>query len=140
MFSSNQEFKISGDFSQLKHALQFALEYSGNRNFCFQRTGDSYCIGWMTMNPKGEHVAEKGWVKYQFDFDYDIVAKIVEQEIRKIASETKVEDPFVYADGGSSLGFIIENIPGLFSDEWHGIKKPFYGIIRIQPFYNYYAK
>lgn len=87
MFTSNQELKISGDFTQLKHALRFALEYSETRNFCFQRTGDSYCIGWMTMNPKGEYVAEKGWVKYQFDFDYDIVAKIVEQEIRKIASE-----------------------------------------------------
>lgn len=140
MFSSNQEFKISGDFSQLKHALQFALEYSGNRNFCFQRTGDSYCIGWMTMNPKGEHVAETGWTKFQFDFDYEIVSKIVEQELRKITKETKVEDPFLYADGGSSLGFIMENIPMLFSDEWKGIKKPFYGIIRIQPFYNYYAK
>lgn len=140
MFSSNQEFRISGDFTQMKHALQFALEYSGERNFCFQRTEDSYCIGWMTMNPKGEHVAEKGWVKYQFDFDYDIVAKIVEQEIRKIASETNVKNIFDYADGSSSLGFIIENILPLFSDERDGIKKPFYGIISIRPFYNYYAK
>lgn len=140
MFSSNQEFKISGDFSQLEHALRFALEYSDNHNFCFQRTGDSYCIGWMTMNPKGEHVAENGWVKYQFDFDYDIVAKIVEQEIRKIVAEIKIEDPFSYADGSSSLGFIIESIPPLFSDESRGIKKPFYGIISIKPFYNYYAK
>ena len=140
MFSSNQEFKISGDFSQLKHALRFALEYSETRNFCFQRTGDSYCIGWMTKNSKGEYEPEKGWNKYQFDFDYDIVAKIVEQEIRKIATETKVEDPFSYADGSSSLGFIIENIRNLFSDEWHGIKNPFYGIITIKPFYNYYAK
>ena len=140
MFSSNQTLKISGDFSQLKNALQFALEYSGNRNFCFQRTGDSYCIGWMTKNSKGEHEPQKGWEKYQFDFDYDIVAKIVEQEIRKIVAEIKIEDPFSYADGGSSLGFVIENIPDLFSDEWHGIKKPFYGIISIKPFYNYYAK
>lgn len=140
MFSSNQEFRISGDFTLLKQALRFALEYSGQRNFCFQRTEDSYCIGWMTMNSNGDHEPQKGWNKYQFDFDYDIVAKIVEQELRKIAKEMNVEDPFMYADGGSSLGFIIENIPGLFSDEWHGIKNPFYGIITIKPFYNYYAK
>ena len=34
MFSSNQEFKISGDFSQLQSALKFALDYdetSGNQ-------------------------------------------------------------------------------------------------------------
>lgn len=140
MFSSNQEFKISGCFSQLGHALQFALEHSGYRYFCFQRTSDSYCIGWMTMNTKVEHVAEKGWTKFQFDFDYNIVAAIVEQEIRKIASETKMEDPYDYADGSSSLGFIMENIHQLFSDERDGIKKPFYGIISIKPFYNYYAK
>lgn len=50
MFSSNQTLKISGVFTQLKHALQFALEYSGYRYFCFQRTSESYCIGWVTMN------------------------------------------------------------------------------------------
>lgn len=140
MFSSNQTLKISGVFTQLKHALQFALEHSGYRYFCFQRTSDSYCIGWMTMNTKGEHVAEKGWTKFQFDFDYDIVAKIVEQELRKIATETKMENPYDYADGSSNLGFIIENILPLFSDECRGIKKPFYGIISIKPYYNYYAK
>lgn len=34
MFSSNQEFKISGDFSQLQSALEFAVGYdetSGNQ-------------------------------------------------------------------------------------------------------------
>ena len=140
MFSSNQEFKISGDFSQLKHALQFALEYSDNRNFCFQRTKDSYCIGWMTKNSKGEHEPQNGWVKFQFDFDYEIVSRIVEQELRKISTETKMKNPYECGDGSSSLGFIIENIPPLFSDERCGIKKPFYGIISIKPYYNFYAK
>lgn len=49
MFSSNQEFVISGSFDQLQLALEFAINYSeeNKKYLCFQKTEDGkYCIGW----------------------------------------------------------------------------------------------
>lgn len=37
-------------------------------------------------------------------------------------------------------GFIMRNIPNLFSDEWKGIRNPFNGIVYFEKFYNFYAK
>lgn len=53
MFSSNQEFKISGDFSQLQAALNFAIDYyeMQEKDLVFQTTKDGkYCIGWKPEN------------------------------------------------------------------------------------------
>lgn len=135
MFSSNQEFKISGDFSQLQSALEFALGYdetSGNQ-IVYQTTEDGkYCIGW-----KPDSGPTEGWENFQFDYDSEIVAKIIVQFLQK---QKYKESPYEYFDGGTNKGFLMKNIPETFSDEQDGIKNPFYGIISFETFTNFYSK
>ena len=134
MFSSNQVFQISGSMEQLEEVLRFALSFSENSHskIVFQTTDDGkYCIGW-----KGDSDI-KGWQQYQFDFDASIVAKIIVQFLCK---QDENESGYEYADGSTSQGFIMKNIPNLFSDEYQGIKNPFYGIISFEPYCNFYAK
>ena len=135
MFSSNQEFKISGDFSQLQSALKFAVDYdetSGNQ-LVYQTTEDGkYCIGW-----KPDSGPTEGWENFQFDYGSEIVAKIIIQFLQK---QKYKESPYEYFDGGTNEGFLMKNIPETFSDEQDGIKNPFYGIISFEPFTNFYSK
>ena len=135
MFSSNQVFEISGDFSQLQSALEFAVDYdetSGNQ-LVYQTTEDGkYCIGW-----KPDSGPTKGWENFQFDYDSEIVAKIIVQFLEKQKYE---ESPYEYFDGSTDIGFVMENIPDVFGDEYEGIKNPFYGIVSFKPFMNFYAK
>ena len=134
MFSSNQVFEISGSMEQLEKALRFALSFSEQTHskIVFQTTDDGkYCIGW-----EGERV-EKGWQQFQFDFDVSIVSKIIIQFLQK---QKDVVSGYESFDGCTSQGFIMKNIPNLFSDEYQGIKNPFYGIISFEPYCNFYAK
>ena len=135
MFSSNQEFVISGSFDQLQLALEFAINYSeeNEKHLCFQTTEDGkYCIGWA---PDG--IPENGWENFQFDYDSAIVAKIIVQFLSKQKHENS---PYEYFDGGTDRGFLMKNIPETFSDEKNGIKRPFYGIVSFEPFTNFYSK
>jgi hypothetical protein len=135
MFSSNQIFKVSGDMSQLEMALRFAIDYdeSNHKRLVFQKTEDGkYCIGW-----KPENELPKGWQEFQFDFDTDIVSKIIAQYLYK---HRESDSPYEYFDGSTDIGFVMENIPDVFSDEYEGIKNPFYGIVSFKPFMNFYAK
>ena len=130
MFSSEQIFKVSGDMSQLEMAIKFAIDmYEVNTDSIrYQITEDGkYCLGWSGAGC---------WQKFPFDFDIHIVAQIVKQHLKK----QKCEDPYEWADGTSDKGFLMTAIPELFSDEYKGIKEPFYGIISIEPFMNFYAK
>lgn len=135
MFSSNQEFKISGSFDQLQLALDFAIKFDGEhaKHLVFQTTEDGkYCIGW-----KPDRGPEKGWENFQFDYDSEIVAKIIVQFLSKQKYE---ESPYDYFDGGTDRGFLMKAIPETFSDERDGIKKPFYGIVSFEKFVNFYSK
>ena len=132
MFSSEQIFKVSGEMDQLEMAIKFAVSMFGksNNGLSYQITKDGkYCIGW--------HVEEsEGWKAFPFDFDAHIVSEIVKQHIGK----QECEDPYSWSDGSSEKGFLMEAIPQLFSDEHDGIRNPFYGIVSIKPFMNFYAK
>ena len=132
MFSSEQIFELSGDMGQLEMAIKFAMDMSDTNkdNISYQITDDGkYCLGW--------HVDEKdGWKKFPFDFDPHIVAEIIKQHLKK----QDIEDPYGWADGSSSKGFLMKAIPQLFSDEKDGIRHPFYGIVSIEPYMNFYAK
>ncbi len=135
MFSSNQKFEISGDYSQLKLALDFALKFEDSNlsHMCYQITKDGkYCIGWA---PEGR--PEHGWKNYDFDFDTEIVSKIIKQTLDKFEAE---KSGYEWADGSTDKGFIMRAIPDYFSDDWEGIKHPFYGIIYFEPYTNFYAK
>lgn len=131
MFSSEQVFEVSGTMEQLKMAIKFAIDMYeiGKDRITYQITKDGkYCLGW-----GGD---KEGWSKYPFDFDVHIVSEIVKQHLEKQGCE----DPYAWADGSSKKGFLLKAIPGLFSDEYEGIKSPFYGIVSIEPYMNFYAK
>ena len=134
MFSSNQVFQISGSMEQLEMSLRFVLDFSGQsrRDLVFQITDDGkYCIGWKS------DTGTKGWQQFQFDFDVSIVARIIIQHLRK---QEDVESGYEEFDGSTGEGFIMNHIPNIFSDEWQGIKNPFYGIVYFAKFSNFYAK
>lgn len=147
MFSSNQIFQISGCIEhkdELKSALEFALKFSGELEL-FTRHEDptklvyqiledgSYCVGWHF--PKYE--LKEGWNEFPFDFDLDIVSKIIIQHINK--SPMPLIEEMGY-DGSCEKGFIMNNIERGFDSYEIGIKKPEYGIVRFKPYTCYYAK
>lgn len=132
MFSSEQVFKVSGEMDQLEMAIDFAINmYGPRKRVTYQITNDGkYCLGWNSDE-------EDGWKELPFDFNAHIVAEIVKQHLEK----QDVENPYDWGyDGSSEKGFLMKAIDRVFSDEWRGIKKPFYGIVSIEPYYNYYAK
>ena len=133
MFSSNQEFKISGDLDQLEEALRFAIKYYGagsGKDIFYQITSDGkYCLGWHET---------KNWIKYPFDFDIHIVSEIIKQHLLKLS----VGQPTLYDDydGSTEQGFIMKNITETFLDNEDNIVDPFYGIISIEPYECFYSK
>ena len=130
MFSSDQIFEVSGSMDQLEKAIKFAIDMRGSSKsgISYQITKNGkYCLGW------GD---EEEWKKYPFDFDVHIVSEIVKQFLEK----QDCEDPYAWADGSSEKGFLMKIIPEVFSDEKDGIKQPFYGIVSIEPYMNFYAK
>lgn len=130
MMSSNQIFEISGSFSQLHLALDFAINYLGEneKGLCFQITDDGkFCIGW-------GH--KEGWEKFQF-CHLEIISKII---VKHLESQKYKRSSYEGFDGKTNKGFLMKVIPEMFSDEYDGIKNPFYGIISFQTFINYYSK
>ena len=129
MFSSNQKLEISGDYPQLKHALEFAIKYYEPQKVTFQKTKNGkFCLGWYT----NEH-----WTDFQFNFDIDIVSKIIIQFLEEQKHKQRKYDN---SDGSTSEGFLMKVIQSTFADEENGIKEPFYGIVSFEKFTNFYAK
>lgn len=135
MYSDNQILDISGSFRQLNKALKFALDFSENKesDICYQVVGNKYCIGWLLSD--GE--APKGWRKYPFTPSVAIIEQIIMSELIKMKYEPC---GYEYGDGSCSKGFrmrCLEDSPEL---EDEGIENPFYGIVSIEPYTNYYGK
>ena len=131
MFSSEQKFEVSGDISQLEATIKFAIEMYGigKSGICFQITEDGrFCLGW------GD---EEGWNKFPFDYDPHIIAEIVKQHLEKQEYD---DSAYSYYDGCTENGFLMKVIPCTFENSWNGIKEPFYGIVSIEPFVNFYGK
>lgn len=135
MFSSNQILEVSGEFDQLREALDFAIDYyeTQEKDLVFQITEDGkYCIGW-----KPDDGPTKCWENFQFDYDSEIVAKIIIQFLKK---QKHKDSPYEYFDGSTDEGFLMKIIPETFADEKNGIKNPFYGIVSFETFSNFYSK
>lgn len=43
-------------------------------------------------------------------------------------------------DGGYEQGYLVEAIPEMMSDEYDGVKNPFYGIISVRSYECFYSK
>lgn len=133
MFSSNQKLEISGEYDQLKSALEFALKLDGTDfdELCYQITEDGkFCIGWFSGN-----VLALGWKRFQFDFDIEIVSRIIVQFL----SKQKQKDMSGF-NGDTESGFVMRAIPETFSNLDNGIQNPFYGIISFKAFTCFYSK
>ena len=130
MFSSEQIFEVSGTMDQLEDAIKFAINMHGigRSGISYQITKNGkYCLGWGDA---------EGWKKYPFDFDAHIVSEIAKQFLEK----QDCEDPYDDYDGSTEKGFLMKVIPTVFSDEENGVRNPFYGIVSIEPYMNFYAK
>ena len=133
MFTSNQKLEISGNYSQLKSALEFAIKLDGTdlNKLCYQTTEDGkFCIGWLSGNGLAS-----GWKRFQFDFDTEIVSKIIIQFL----SKQKQKDMIGF-DGSTEKGFVMKVIPETFSDFENEIQNPFYGIVSFETFTCFYSK
>lgn len=144
MFSSNQILEISGCLShngELETALEFAIKYSGNYRrmtkseiergckLLYQITEDGkYCIGW------GFKEISDGWSEYPFDFDINIVSKIIRQHLAKADI-----DRGIYS-GSYYKGFIMKCVPECLGNICEGIKNPFHGIVYFEPYTCFYSK
>jgi hypothetical protein len=139
MFASNQILEFSGCINhsnELKHALEFAIKASGwyepftrenNPAKCvYQITEDGrYCLGWHTG---------KGWNEFPFEFDLDIISRIIAKHLEKQEIKEGMWD------GSYEKGFLMKVINFSFADEKDGIKNPSYGIIQFEPYTCFYAK
>ena len=147
MFSSNQVFQISGALDhqdELKNALEFALKMSGEID-CFTRqknpatcvyqiTKDSrYCIGW-AFTDNGTKPLPNGWSEFPFEFDIDIISRIIAKHLEK---QEIVRDIW---DGGYSKGFLMKVIEESLASESDGIKNPFHGIVQFEHYTCFYSK
>ena len=141
MFSSNQVLEISGCLShegELENALKFGMIFSGEIEYLtrqkdpakliYQIAGNKYCIG--TCYSK----IPNGWEAYSFDFDVDIVSRIIIQFLNKFEKLTD------FWDGSYEKGFLMKCIPECLGDELNGIKEPFYGLLSFEPFTCFYSK
>ena len=147
-FSSNQILQVSGEFDNIENALIFALKLSGHDKNMTQKEKErgcklvyqitpsgKYCIGWGFEN------VPSGWSEYPFDFQTDIVSKIIAQYLKK---QTCVnEDVYEDGDGSYNKGFIMKHDDSIYEYDCSGkndIKNPFYCIVYFQAFENYYGK
>ena len=140
MFSSDQVLQYSGPLDNveyLRNALEFALKASGdlevftrndNPGKCTYQILDDgrYCIGW--------HEISDIWKEYPFDFDLDIISRIIVQHLEKQEVEYGI------GDGSYEKGFLMSAISRSFSNENDGIKRPFYGIVEFRPYTCFYSK
>ena len=141
MFSSNQVLEVSGKLNvdSIRNTLEFALKLSGNfetftrkekHSTCvYQITEDGkYCIGWAFDG------VEKGWSEFPFDFDLDIISRIICQHLEK--------QGVVYGewDGSYGKGFVMRVIEETLACEEAGVKNPFYGIVSFESYTCFYAK
>ena len=143
MFSSNQILKISGCLEHsddLYNALEFALKATGDlTRFSHETKADVKCVYQITDDGKycigksyGE--PEEGWEEFPFDFDLNIISQIITKHL----SKQEIKDGG--CDGSYEKGFIMTAIEMSFADEKDGIKDPYYGIVKFEPFTCFYHK
>lgn len=144
MFSSNQKLKVSGptDIEYIKAALDFVMKYSGQIEhttisevdrgcltvYQITETG-SFCIGW------GFKKVPDDWREFPFEFDSDIVARIIKQHLEKRS--------YAFGDYGDASvreGFLMHAISDRKIIEKHKIKNAGYGIVEFEPYEAVYAK
>ena len=145
MFSSNHILTVTGCLNHsddLYNALKFGLKSSGeleyfikNNQFkcVYQIVNDKYCIGLYNDMYK----IPEGWNEFSFDFDLEIISKIISQHINKFPMPLIGE---MGCDGSCEKGFVMYNIDHSFGSNESGIKNRFHGIVSFEPYTCFFAK
>ena len=138
MFSSNQIFKVSCDDRQLETVLHTAIDmYSSGdvehflKTAVYQTTDNKIALGWYVTEPT------HGWNKFPFGAT---TMEVVLSLVRQFCKEHSIKGGH-FCDGSYRQGYIVENIPKSMRDENDdGVKSPFYGIVTVASYENFYAK
>ena len=135
MFSSNQQFTISGTLYQLENAIIFLLSHAGltheslrnpQRALVYQITEDNkYHLGFTKLP------ASDGWKEYIFKYDPHIISLIIQQHIKYQEHPKSIYDN---ADGSTTKGFL------LTVDKPDNLKSSYCYLATIEPYTIYYAK
>ena len=135
MFSSNQQFTISGTLYQLENAIIFLLSHAGltheslhdpQRALVYQITEDNkYHLGFTRLP------APDGWKEYIFKYDPHIISLIIQQHIKYQKHPKSIYDN---ADGSTEKGFL------LTVDKPDNLKSSYCYLATIEPYKIYYAK
>lgn len=138
VFSSNQKFCVSCQKEQLRRVIELALwmhdDREGGRNLAYQITKDGrFVIGWYHKEP------EAGWNRFMFERPgIDLIVEAVKQFTEGHKSGWSEEDGMW--DGFYKDGYLVEETPNMLSDEYNGVKRPFYAIISVRYFSCLYSK
>lgn len=147
MFSSNQVLSISGGHEdELNKALEFALTYtddyshgrfkSKKARFLYQTSSAGEYL--IRIGYGDDRTWENGWKEYDFDFDVDIIAKIIMGFLVK-----QDYPPYgAFGDGSLHKGFIIRSAEELWDERSRTISDD---ILRetdlvISPYWAFYHK
>ena len=152
MFATNQIFEISGKLEDLPAALDFAMRCAGyhkpmtrsiDRVACgYQITEKGvYCLGFLGVKGRTATYRKpgpyEGWTAYDFDYDPEIVSRIVMQWLKKQDVPT---GSFDRCDGMHLDGFLLREIRNPYKKDTsrYDLRNPQRGIISIQPYRNFY--
>lgn len=148
MFHSNQKLEISCEERDLAKAIDFAMDLSGYKarfadrdrplSVIYQETPSGlYLIGSsLTAGAHGRKLDE-GWSEYPFDYDPEILARVVSQWAAK---QTPPFDPSAQGDGSSRPGILCRAAKGMDYDARKMIKNPHHAILAFSPCTCFYHK
>lgn len=139
MFSSNQMLSVSGSIedgpSEIVKALDFALDvWRGDRRtstddkLVFQIVGKTFHLGWFFDD------IPKGWEKFGFYVDTEIIARII---LKFIEKQDMADSVWFGCDGSFEKGFLMSSFS---SKDFNNVQSPEYGIVGFEPFTAFYEK
>ena len=147
MFSGNQILDVSGDLKQLKITLDFAVRLSGMHDcltrmdrpcvLYFQEKGNIYLLKLGHIKDDAKHEIPEGYKEYPFDYDIEIVSRIIEQWLKKDAAPS---NGYEGCDGAHDKGFRLRSFWNLPEESRKQFPDGPHTAIAIERYKNYYGK
>ncbi len=144
MFSNNQELVVSGELSNVKLALEFAMvlsdeikhlkpsEVERGYKMLYQITEDEkFCIG------RSYKDVPDGWAEFQFGFDFYVVARTIELYLEK---QTAPINWRTYGVDNLKKGFVMKSCVSMGLEKAEKIANNSYCIVAFEPHAIFYSK
>lgn len=129
MFTSNQVLKVSGTFYQLKLAVSFVMEMSGNRsNMAYQKKDGMFILG-------GIHGRDtKGWTAYNTNTSASRIGEDIKAFLESIDRNLPLrQDRLEYWQKGFLMTVVDEDGSNIPAIENRG-----FALVKFEPFNCYY--